>query len=250
MVGTVGLSLPTIPTILMNIVHLTPDESAPFVNPADVHVYAVNMDALQGEQARFAATLSADERARAAKFRFAHLRERFIVRRGLLRRLLAHYISTSPAAIVYTHGTHGKPALAPGMCPPGFVFNVSHSDEYVLFGFTHAAAVGVDIEKPTPIADMLLVAKHHFSHAEQQTLFSLPEDERIVAFYHTWTRKEAIVKAIGNGITYPLSSFTVTMRQDEPASLLHADDPDLLAYQLANIPVDGPCIAACAVQRP
>ncbi|MEM6528060.1 MAG: 4'-phosphopantetheinyl transferase superfamily protein [Chloroflexota bacterium] len=232
----------------MNLIHLTPASPAPFNHPADIHLYAINHDAWHDTLPELESTLSRSELQRAKKFRFEYLRTRFIIRRGLLRSLLAHYTGTTPAAIVYTHSDHGKPALAPAMQPPGFAFNVSHSDEYALFGFTHAAALGVDIEKPTPIPDMPLVAKHHFSTAEQVTLFSLRKEDRTTAFYRTWTRKEAIVKAIGNGITYPLDSFTVTLRPGEPAALTHARDKTLLRYKLANSPLDIPCIAACAIR--
>lgn len=193
--------------------------------------------------------LSDDERQRASKFYLGHLADRFIIRRGILRRLLAAYLEVKPESINYRHNLYGKPFIKMSQARIPLVFNMSHSGEYVIYAFTMSGVIGIDIEKPIPIPDMGLVAKYHFSDVEQEALSSLPKHQQTIGFYQIWTRKEAIVKAVGNGITYPLDSFAVTVGLEKEVKIIMANDSELHSYRLADLSEDK-CswVAACAYQ--
>ena len=180
----------------------------------EVHVWRASLDAASDCDG----TLSPDERARAARFRFDRDRRRYVAGRGLLRTLLARYTGADPAALRFSYGEYGKPGLdgAPR-------FNVAHADAVWLCAVTEFAEVGADVEPIAPFDEMDDVAAEMFSAAECGVYGALPPDRRVDAFAACWTRKEAFIKAIGEGLSFPLARFDVTLAPDEPASLLRID---------------------------
>ena len=168
--------------------------------------------------------LTPDERRRAERFRFEDLRHSFVLTRGALRVLLGRYLHVPPDKIQIAYGSKGKPRLAePGLA----TFNVSHSGGMALFGFATGREIGVDVEGIRPLADMLDIAQRFFCPAETAELMSLPANQRERAFFHCWTRKEAYIKALGEGLSVPLDDFQVTLRPGEPARIIHlAGDVD------------------------
>ena len=162
--------------------------------------------------------LAPDEKARADQFRFSHLRRSFVLARGALRILLGYYLDVSPASIRFTYGSKGKPALA----VPGRVeFNASHSGGLAVFAFTTGCEIGVDVEQIRPIEDMQRIADRFFCPEEAQELMSLHANQRERSFYLCWTRKEAYIKAIGDGLSAPLDGFRVTLDPGQPARFMH-----------------------------
>ena len=164
----------------------------------------------------FRALLSPDEVARADRFRFPEHRRRHVVAHGILRTLLAAYLGLPADAVTFTTGPHGKPSV-PGV---DLHFNLAHTGDYALYGFSRSE-LGVDIEEARPGRDLLQLAMRFFAPLERETLQALPEEDRRGAFYRGWTRKEAYIKALGRGVSEPLDGFAVTMRDGEPARLLH-----------------------------
>jgi 4'-phosphopantetheinyl transferase len=193
------------------------------LGPGEVHVWAARLD-LPLPPGRLA-LLSEDERARAARFHFERDRRRFVAARALLRELVGSYLATDPAAVRFIHGPRGKPALA---APADELrFNVSHSDEIALLAFARGCELGLDVERERELPEADEIASRYFSPAERVALGRLPADERARAFFRCWTRKEAFIKATGDGLSRPLDSFDVTLAPGEPARLLRvADDPD------------------------
>ena len=146
-----------------------------------------------------------------------------MIARGLLRTLLGRYLQVSPASIVFKYGSKGKPALAG---PAGIDFNVSHSGGLAVFAFTADCEVGVDVERIRPRPDMQGIANRFFCSEEAAELMSLTAGQREHGFYLCWTRKEAYIKASGDGLSVPLDSFRVTLRPGQPARFVHvANDP-------------------------
>jgi 4'-phosphopantetheinyl transferase len=176
---------------------------------------------------RFRQTLSADEAERAARFHFDRDRDRFTAARAQLRAVLALYLRTEPARLRFAYGPHGKPALAGGPAGGGdsaLRFNLAHSHELALLAVTRSHEVGVDLEHVRPDFATEDIAERFFSRREAAALRALPEGvARVEAFFRCWTRKEAFIKAKGEGLSFPLSLFTVSLAPGEPAALLGCD---------------------------
>ena len=185
-----------------------------------VHVWRANLAQPPELQATLLRTLNDDERARADRFHFAQHRRRFVVARGFLRALLGRYLRTTPEDVRFAYGPYGKPSLAEPDAANGLRFNASHSHELAVYAFVQDREVGVDVEYVNTEFAGEDIAKHFFSAYEVQALLSLPESERAAAFFRCWTRKEAYIKAIGNGLSHPLDEFDVTLAAGEPAALL------------------------------
>src|SRR5262249_5035395 len=167
--------------------------------------------------------LSDDERERAERMRSPHVRSDLIHSRATLRALLGRYLRCEPRRIRFLYGPQGKPELAdcPGAGP--LHFNVSHSHGVALFAVTARRPVGVAGEHPRPFATDLGLAERYFSPLELLALRALEGDRRRLAFFHTWTRKEAFLKATGRGISFGLERVEVTILPDESARVLRLD---------------------------
>ena len=160
--------------------------------------------------------LSDDERARADRFRFDRDRSRYTVGRSLLRVLLGRYVGIAPEDLRFEYGAYDKPRLASG----GPWFNLSHSGPVALYAFTKAAEVGIDVELDNEDFARERIAERFFSPTEVAVLRSLPESLQPRAFLACWTRKEAFIKARGDGLSLPLDSFDVSLAPAAPATLL------------------------------
>jgi 4'-phosphopantetheinyl transferase len=168
--------------------------------------------------------LQPGEIERAQRYRFERHRRRFVVARGMLRVILARYTGLPPAAIRFETTEHGKPWLPDS---PELTFNASDSREWMALGVTLHRRIGVDIELVREDVSILSIARRFFSPREVAVLEALPDAEQLPAFFRCWTRKEAFIKAIGEGLSYPLDQFDVTLGPDEPARLTYvAGEPD------------------------
>ncbi len=185
----------------------------------EVHVWDGSLDRSAQGVARFRALLSSDEQARAERFHFERDRSRYIVGRGQLRSLLARYLDAPPAELRFRYGAFDKPLLAGS----DIRFNLAHSGSVVLFAVTRAGEVGIDVElEDTELADERL-AERFFSPAEITVLRSLPSSERARAFLRCWTRKEAFVKARGDGLRLALDTFDVSLGAGQPVAVLRTE---------------------------
>ncbi|MBX3463496.1 MAG: 4'-phosphopantetheinyl transferase superfamily protein [Planctomycetes bacterium] len=169
----------------------------------EVHVWAVP---LHGEPGALAALLSAKERERAARFRFADHQRRYQIGHGALRTILGGYLGVPPTAVEFTQGPRGKPYVAGA----GPFFNLSHSGKLALVALA-GSEVGIDVEKVRHLESLTAIAQRHFSPTEFAALDALPEAGRQLAFYRCWTRKEAYIKALGLGLAMPLDTFDVSL---------------------------------------
>lgn len=199
-----------------------------------------------------ARALSEDELQRAERFRFERDRTRFILCRGTLRRVLGRYLNETPERVRLRATARGKPGLAEGHEEGGLRFNLSHSGGYALVGVARGQEIGVDLERVRPVPEADQIVQRFFSQQENAAYFALPPDKRPEAFFACWTRKEACLKATGEGFFLPPDRFDVAFDPDAPARLLRIDgDPERAArWSLqALTPVDG-YAAAVAVEGP
>jgi 4'-phosphopantetheinyl transferase len=212
----------------------------------DVHVWSVNLDEPAAAVEGCAVVLSDDERDRAERLRAAHDRRRFIVARARLREVLAGYLDCDARDLRFRAGSHGKPQLDAPL--PPLVFNASHSCAKAVYAIAARGRVGIDVERVTRIVDHQAIADRFFSPAEAASLRALAVQDRPMAFFSCWTRKEAYVKAIGAGLSYPLDAFTVSVGRHRPAALIdHAHDPEEpRRWWLVDLPVAADYVAAVA----
>ena len=188
---------------------------------ADVEVWEATLEAGAGELLRCAGKLARDELDRADRFHFDRDRRRFIVARWGLRAVLGKRLRIAPAAVQLSCTEHGKPVLRGGNA--GRVhFNLSHAGERAIYALSAGWPVGADIECLRDDVDFLALAGRYFCRGEWAALRQLPEPARKRAFFACWTRKEAVVKATGAGLAWPLDSFEVTVDPDAPPRLVAA----------------------------
>jgi 4'-phosphopantetheinyl transferase len=171
----------------------------------EVHSWCVGLDASPEAYARLYATLARDERRRSARLRFERDRRRFVVAHGVLRELLGRYLRTPPGRIRFAYNAFGKPALSPEF-GSRLKFNLSHSADLALIAIAADADIGVDVEYIRAQPDYAEIARHFFSAAEADRLNRLPSHLHAQAFLRCWTKKEAYVKACGEGLGIPQSA--------------------------------------------
>jgi 4'-phosphopantetheinyl transferase len=214
-----------------------------------VRVWRADLDRPEREIAMLGAFLSADERARADRFRFERDRRRFTVARGLLRVLLGRVVGITPQSIEFSYGRRGKPALRrPG--DAGLEFNVSHSHGLALFATCWGRAVGIDLEFQRPEFDIRGIAGRFFTPQEFARIAALPDSAQRPAFFRGWTRKEAFLKARGDGLWLGLDQFEVSLDPDPSPGLLRTEwDPEeALRWSLHDLDVADGFAAALAIE--
>ncbi len=194
------------------------------LEPGRVEVISAVLDLDLAEVRELTSLLSEDERERARRFRFDQHRHRFIVARARLRQLLGTCLGIAPEQVAFTYGPHGKPALVEQLNPEAVEFNVAHSGELALFALTLASPVGVDVEQVREFPEAEAIAARYFSAHEQAQMLELPQEDRSLSFFLAWTRKEAILKACGKGLSVPLREFSVSVVPGEPAVVLEASN--------------------------
>lgn len=189
----------------------------------EAQVWRVPLVAALLRSEHLAASLSVEERERAARIAVAGGRERFVLARGVLRALLATYTGEHPGALRLVRGPGGKPALAPELGRGGLRFNISHSGELMLCAVARGADVGIDAERVDERWPHARVAAHFLTRRERAVLRSLPPAERAGAFFACWTRKEALVKATGVGMGISLARVEVPVSSGAPVAVAHLD---------------------------
>jgi 4'-phosphopantetheinyl transferase len=179
------------------------------ITARDVHVWTVRTAVPDGLAARFHSLLDPGEAARAAQFRIKRFAESFVVARGVLRHLLGRYLDCDPACLRFEYGSKGKPAVEQGN---GIQFNLSHSGDLAAIAVTFGCEIGVDLERLRPVPEMDQIASQYFDPYEAAEIISLPEKDRERFFFRSWTRKEAYIKAIGEGLSESYLRFSLASR--------------------------------------
>jgi 4'-phosphopantetheinyl transferase len=198
--------------------------------PREVQVWSVRLDGSATSLARYHSYLSSDEQSRIDQFKFEHLKRSHTFSRGVLRLLLAFYLDLLPASIEFAYGRKGKPGLR--RTTP-MRFNLSHSGDIAVYAFTLDCDLGVDVEKLRALADLESISARFFCAAEASELLSLTVDNRLHAFFRCWTRKEAYIKAVGDGLSMPLDRFQVTLLPEDSARFVHIGHDEKAAQNWA-----------------
>lgn len=212
----------------------------------DVHVWRWSLELPPERLAALERWLSPDERERAARFLFDRHRTAFIAARGTLRELLGEYLGCTPSEVAFSYSSYGKPALA---SPASTLhFNLSHSGGIAAAAFATGGELGIDVERVDRKVD-LTVADSYFSPYEIERLHALPAADHPSAFFRIWTRKEAFVKAQGQGLSLPLHGFDVTVDTGEPPAILRCawDESVRARWTLWDVSAEVGCPAAVAM---
>jgi 4'-phosphopantetheinyl transferase len=209
-----------------------------------VDVWLLSLDPPEAELRRLESVISVEETARAERFVHIPDRQRYIAAHGLLRLVLSDYLATSPDAVAIRRNSDGKPRLAH---PERLRFNLSHSGLCGLLAVSINREVGVDIEEIREVGAVEDLAKTCFSPVEQAALAAVPATERSWAFFAGWTRKEAVLKALGDGLSRPLDSFDVSLARGESATLLRVEGE---SYSVRSLEPAPGYVGALAVNGP
>ncbi|GAB4438026.1 MAG: 4'-phosphopantetheinyl transferase superfamily protein [Anaerolineae bacterium] len=218
--------------------------------PDEIHVWRAALDQPAAQVAQFARLLASDEQLRANRFHFERDQQRFIVGRGILRTILGRYLGCDGSEFQFSYGARGKPALTNPIAEPPLYFNPAHSGGLMVIVLASNQELGVDVEQIRPIADMEQIVQRFFAPSEQAALLGLPVEQRQEAFFNGWTRKEAYLKALGDGLARPLDQFCVSLVPGEPARLLsiREDEADASHWFLRSFHPAPGYVAAVAVR--
>jgi 4'-phosphopantetheinyl transferase len=205
-----------------------------------LHVWSASLDVGAARRRALGRHLSRGEIDRALRLRSDRDRMRFVVSRGILRELVGRYLGVEPRCVRFRYGAYGKPALVESM----LAINLSRTEDRALFAFARGREIGVDIERVRRDLPCERVAAAFFSGAEVPALRAFPPEERSEAFFRCWTRKEAYLKARGDGLTVDLASFDVSLDQC-PVLLRVSDEPGrFVLYDLDAPPGHAVALAA------
>jgi 4'-phosphopantetheinyl transferase len=213
----------------------------------EVHIWRATLELSPMDLSKLEENLSADERARAARFCFAKDRRHFVAARGVLRNILARYLHRDPDRLEFSYSASGKPTLR---SESGVRFNLSHSGGLALYAITHNREIGVDLERGRSDFAWQEVAERFFSPREVDVLRSLPEGTQCDAFFECWTRKEAYLKARGEGLLLGLNTFEVSVDATEVPALLSSegDAQEALGWSFREFVPEAGYMAALAVK--
>jgi 4'-phosphopantetheinyl transferase len=215
----------------------------------EVHIWRARLDVAWSWT--FDEALTLEDRTRADRFKFESDRRKFCAARASLRLILSRYLGVKPGRIPLETGEFGKPFVADKSVAQGLRFNVSHSHQLALISITRDREVGVDIEfmRSDFVTDE--VATHFFSPAEVEEFRSVPPTQRTRAFFNVWTRKEAYIKARGEGLYCPLDQFDVSVAPNRPAMLMESrvDADDAQRWIFNDIHAGDRYAATVAVEK-
>lgn len=206
--------------------------------PSDeIHVWRVVLGLPPAALEHMEIVLSDAERERASRFHHIQHRRAFIASHAALRRILSLYVDVEPGALRFRHSVHGKPSLDRSPSEPLIKFNLAHSHTMALVAVAREREVGVDLEWVRPELANMRVAEEFFSPAELERLHALRGSAQVRGFFNCWTRKEAYVKARGEGLSMPLCEFDVSLEPGKPAELVSTrpDPQDVARWRLVDL---------------
>jgi 4'-phosphopantetheinyl transferase len=222
------------------------------LNEGEAHVWRASLDQPRGTIERLLTLLSQDELERAERFYRPLHRDNYVVARGVLRSIISRYLSFPPASLHFTYSYYGKPSLSPEENHYGLSFNLSHAGQLALYAFTRGLAVGIDVELLREEFASIEIAERFFAAEEVATLKSLPDEIQTRAFFNCWSRKEAYIKALGEGLSHPLHDFTVAFSPHSEAALVAVRNgpAELSRWKIYDLPAGDHYAAALVIEHP
>ena len=240
-----------VPTVVVREFHYDPDVlDFPALPRHEIHIWHQNLTWGFAVTEALGQLLSPDELQRAGRFRFDQDRKEYILTRGTLRVVLGSYLDVAPKELRFAYSEYGRPRLTAESAANALDFNISHSHGVALLAFAQERRIGIDVEKVRRDFETSEIAERFFSEAERTALRELQREQRHQAFFLCWSRKEAFIKALGEGLSHPLDQFDVSLAPGAPAALLatRPDSQEVRRWMLRNIEVPGDYAAALAAE--
>ena len=234
-------TLPTLdPAVLLA------SDGALVVNPDTVHVWAFALAGTPEQVERCRDLLSQEERQRADRFVFERDRVRYTIAHAVMRQLLGRYCGLAPQSLRFTMTAAGKPSLA-GQAPL-LHFNLTHSDDRALLGLSVASEIGVDLEKVRTNIEALAISRHYFFGSERDAIEATAQSHDM--FFRYWVAKEAVLKAQGIGLGFPLDRFRVDFLTDGTTARIESFDASALRndWRVRLLPCEAGWHAAVAAR--
>lgn len=216
-----------------------------------VHVWAFALEAPPSVVARCRAYLSIEERNRADRFVFDRHRTHYTVAHALLRHLLSRYCGLPPESLHFSPSAAGKPVLqVDADLHPRLHFNLTHSEDRALLGVSHRRELGIDLERVRPNVETLAISRHYFFGSERDSIEAALLEERDNMFFRYWVAKEAVLKAQGIGLGFPLDRFRVDFLPDGRTARIESFDPAALEpeWTIRMLPCEDGWLGAVAAR--
>ena len=235
------------PDNLKNTWQKTPDTLNLYKDHIDV--WLCDLKQLSGDINSFYSILSENERDRADKLKVDDKKQQYIITRGTLRQRLGLLTNIYPEVFEFNILEHGKPVLVNDARFSNITFNVSHSHDLALIAIAQKQNIGIDIEKINHESNHLALMTRFFSKAEQTEFQTIPDANKAKAFCACWTRKEAFIKAVGDGVSYGLDKFDVTVDTDKQAPVINLHKPSEETWSAISLPVNDNYMACLVSDR-
>lgn len=212
----------------------------------EIHIYRSVLEKHKPELKRFEVILSSDELEKANRYKFENDRNNYIVCRAILRNIIGSYLSLDPSEVTFSYSEKGKPYIKGN----NIKFNLAHSKGFAVYAFALENEIGIDVEYLKAIPDAIKIAERYFSEYEIDELKKTDTAKIENLFFICWTRKEAFIKAIGEGLSYPLTDFSVPLKPGEEPKLLRIKNNscEVQNWSLYNIDVIRNYTSALAVK--
>ena len=214
-----------------------------------VDVWLCDLKQLSGEINNFYSILAEDEHQRADKLKVEDKKQQYIITRGALRQRLSLLTNIEPEEFVFEYLEHGKPVLANNNQCADITFNVSHSHGLALIAIAQKQNIGIDIEKINHESDHQALMTRFFSKAEQTEFQTIAEANKARAFCACWTRKEAFIKAVGDGVSYGLDRFDVMVDPYKQTPEINLHKPSEERWSAINLPINDEYMACLVSDR-
>jgi len=235
------------PDNLNNTWQKTPDTLS--LSKDHIDVWLCDLKQLSGDINNFYTILSEDERERADKLKVEDKKQQYIITRGALRQRLGLLTDIEPEDFVFKILEHGKPVLANNRQCADITFNVSHSNDLALIAIAQKQTIGIDIEKINHASDHQALMTRFFSKDEQSEFQTVPDANMAKAFCACWTRKEAFIKAVGDGVSYGLDKFDVTVDPDKQTPEINLHKLSEETWSAVNLPINNEYMACLVSNR-
>ena len=217
------------------------------LNPDQIHIWSIALDIDIKTQIKYWKVLSEEERQRADSFKFLKDKIKYVACRGVLRQLMGKYLGERAKSVSIEYIKNGKPHHN-----SNFEFNVSHSKDMAVIAFTYDTILGIDIEFIHRKIEFDQIAKRFFSSSEAEIVINASQGPIHKYFYNCWTRKEAFIKALGDGLSFPLDQFEVSCTPDDVPKLLSTkwDEKEVEEWSLWAFEKNEDYVGALAVRGP